>query len=215
MEEEGEALEEDECRHDPVDPEHLLGAVLLEDEDPEASGQEEKDGQHLVEGGQRHLAGGQVTVAVLLLDLDVEVDGQAVRPGPVLVVVAVVEEHAVEPLLLGVTDVDHEAGLEEAVFRRDLERDDQVRALVLARGLLFGSFHRDVFFQIFFLLDHLDLRNCCYGGLGAALTVLHFQLLGFWNFFSVELIEITVLEWSGQSERAESIEGKEYRGQRA
>ena len=58
MEEEGEALEKDECRHDLVEAKHLLGAVLLEDEDPEAAGQEEEGREHLVEGGQRHLAGG-------------------------------------------------------------------------------------------------------------------------------------------------------------
>jgi hypothetical protein len=37
-------------------PEDLLRAVLLEDEYPEAAGEEEESAEHLVEGGQRHLA---------------------------------------------------------------------------------------------------------------------------------------------------------------
>ena len=146
VEEEGERLEVHQGGHHPVDAEdlgtrvarllehsvskhgkpYLLSAILSEDEDPEAAGEEEEDGQHLVERGQRHLAGGQVAVGVLLLDLDGE--GHGVLPGAAAphpgVVEAVVEEHAVQTLQLLVEDVDVEGGLVVAIlvsFQRYLD----------------------------------------------------------------------------------------------
>ncbi len=56
-------------------PEDLLWAVLLENEDPEAAGEEKEDAQHLVEGRQRHLASRQVVVIVSLLYVDGEIHG--------------------------------------------------------------------------------------------------------------------------------------------
>ena len=55
VEEEEEGLEEHQGCHDPVDPEHLLCSVLLENEHPEAAGEEERSGEHLVESRQGHL----------------------------------------------------------------------------------------------------------------------------------------------------------------
>ena len=62
MKEEGERFEEDKSSHDPVDPEHLLCPILLEDEDPEATGEKEEDGEHLVQSWERHLSSREVTV---------------------------------------------------------------------------------------------------------------------------------------------------------
>ena len=62
VEKQREGLEEDEGCHDPVYTEHLFRTGLLEDENPEAAGQEEEDGEHLVERRQGHLSGREVTI---------------------------------------------------------------------------------------------------------------------------------------------------------
>ena len=53
VEKQREGLEEDEGCHDPVDTEHLFRTGLLEDENPEAAGQEEEDGRGARSGGAR------------------------------------------------------------------------------------------------------------------------------------------------------------------
>ena len=56
VEEQRQRLEEDERGHDPVYPEHLLRPSLLQDKHPETPGQEEEDGEHLIESWQWHLS---------------------------------------------------------------------------------------------------------------------------------------------------------------
>ena len=72
VEEEGQRLEEHQGGHDPVDPEHLLTAILPQNEDPEAARQEEEDGHHLIKSWQRHFTRRQIIVRVHFLYLDCE-----------------------------------------------------------------------------------------------------------------------------------------------
>ena len=74
VEEERQRFEEDKRGHDPVNPENLLRSSLLEDEDPETSGQEEQDCQHLIQRRERHFSSREITICVLLLYFNPEGD---------------------------------------------------------------------------------------------------------------------------------------------
>ena len=88
------------------------------------------------------LPGGEVAVTVLFLNLDVKVHGKSFwsrpetkhpswlfvsLPVPVEIIVAVVEEHAVESFMLGVPNVDHKACLETAIIRHGQRNHLQIQ----------------------------------------------------------------------------------------
>merc|ERR1719435_643626 len=96
VEEQRQGLQEDKSSHNPMYSEHLLRSILLQNKDPEASREEEENGQHLIQSRQRHLPCRQVAVRVLLLNFYGEIHRFPLGAVVVKVVKAVVEEHAVK-----------------------------------------------------------------------------------------------------------------------
>lgn len=104
VEEERERFQEHETSHQVMDLKHRM-TTLLQDKEPEDSGQQEEYRQHSVQCGQRHLSCGQVVAVIVLLNLHIEVE---CHQRVVVVIGTTVEVQIVQTLLLLGSDKDHE-----------------------------------------------------------------------------------------------------------
>lgn len=96
VEEQRQGFKEHQTGHQVVNLKHWM-ATLAQYEHPEDAGEQEQDGHHEVQGGQRHLTGRQIISVVILLNVHVKVE----RHRRVVVVVgAAVKIQVVEALLL-------------------------------------------------------------------------------------------------------------------